>query len=72
MFGNKQTLLIEFTFKRGTVTIPKNSFQFQDLVCSVGDIMDVPTKKSQTVRVSITVTELIRFYQPRNNQTMNI
>lgn len=42
----------------------------EDLICSVTDIME--TKKSNTVRLSITVTELLRFYIPKHNQTMNI
>lgn len=42
----------------------------EDLICSVTDIME--TKKTNTVRVAITVTELLRFYVPRNNQTINI
>ena len=43
---------------------------FQDLICSVNDIMEI--KKTNTVRVAITVSELLRFYVPKNNQVMNI
>ena len=34
------------------------------------DIME--TKRTNTVRVAITVNELLWFYSPRNNQTINI
>ena len=51
-------------------TIFINLLYLQDLICSVTDIME--TKKTNTVRVAITVTELLRFYVPRNNQTINI
>jgi len=42
----------------------------EDLICSVNDIME--TKRTNTVRVAITVSELLRFYVPKNNQVMNI
>merc|ERR1711963_78488 len=42
----------------------------EDLICQVTDIME--PKKTNTVRVAITVTELVRYHVPRNNQTMNI
>ena len=47
-----------------------NSSTLQDLICSVTDIME--PKRTNTVRLAATVTELVRFYTPRNNQTMNI
>ena len=47
-----------------------NSSTLQDLICSVTDIME--PKRTNTVRLAVTVTELVRFYTPRNNQTMNI
>jgi len=42
----------------------------EDLICQVTDIME--PKKTNTVRVAITVTELLRYHVPRNNQTINI
>ena len=40
---------------------------FQDLICSVSDVME--PKRTNTVRVAITVTELLRHHVPRNNNS---
>lgn len=39
----------------------------EDLVCSVSDVME--PKRTNTVRVAITVTELLRHHVPRNNNS---
>ena len=39
-------------------------FPFQDLICSPADILE-PRKKG-TVRVAISVSELLRFHQPKD------
>ena len=38
---------------------------FQDLICSPSDVLE--PRKQGTVRVAITVSELLRFYQSRTN-----
>ena len=40
---------------------------FQDLICSVSDVME--PKRTNTVRVAITVTELLQQHFPRNNNS---
>merc|ERR550532_1662503 len=42
----------------------------EDLICQVTDIME--PKRTNTVRVAITVTEMLRYHVPRHNQTINI
>jgi len=39
----------------------------EDLICSVSDVME--PKRTNTVRVAITVTELLRHHIPRNNNS---
>ena len=42
-------------------------YEFQDLICAVSDVME--PKRTNTVRVAITVTELLRHHVPRNNNS---
>ena len=45
----------------------------QDLICSVTDISEPRQSKTNTVRVAVTVTELLRHHVPRptNNNSNN-